>query len=460
MSADPLDRATPAWFDEAKLGIFIHWNAASIPAYAPVLETADLPDDEDWIKAWRRLPFAEMYQNTMAIPGSPTERHHRERYGDLPYDAFVEHFREQLIPCWDPQPWADLAARAGARYVVLTTKTEDGFLLWPSAHRHPRKRGWQSGRDVVGELAQALRGRGLRLGTYYSGGLDWSFQGLPTTSRMATAAAMPQDAEYLSYAEAHWRELIERYEPCVLWNDYGYPDAADIAALFREYLTRVPEGVINNRFDGDPFACGEAPSAVYSDFVTPEYSTAGTAALKWEACRGIGTSFGYNREETQQSYMSGAELTHTFADVVARGGNLLINVGPMATGGVPWPQAQRLLELGWWLSIHGEAIYHTRPWERAAGLTGDGLGVRYTASAGAVHAIVLGTPRVRAVEVDVRLEADVEVTVPNYHGPLAWTESPAGTLIELPEPPDADQPAMTFRLSPAGAVRPFDEVGR
>jgi alpha-L-fucosidase len=458
VSSDPLVRETPPWFDGAKLGVFVHWNAAAIPAYAPVLETRDLPDDEDWVKAWRRLPFAEMYQNTMAIPGSPTQRHHAERYGDLPYEAFVARFRDELIPRWDPEPWADLFARVGARYVVLTTKTEDGFLLWPSDTPHPTKPGWQSERDVVGELAAAVRARGLKMGTYYCGGLDWSFQGIPITSVESTREAMPQDAEYLAYADAHWRELIDRYEPAVLWNDYGYPDDADIATLFREYLSRVPDGVINNRFDGDPFGVSDEPSKVYSDFVTPEYTVDGSPELKWEACRGIGTSFGYNREESERSYMSAAKLIHAFVDIVARGGNMLINVGPMATGAIPWLQAQRLLELGWWLRVNGEAIYDTRPWQRAAGTTGEGIGVRYTASADAVHAIVLGAPKGAAIELDVRLADGAVASVHGIDAELPWSAVPTGTRIELPELPDGDQPAMSVRLAPAAAVTPFTET--
>lgn len=248
-STGPLTRTTPAWFDEAKLGIFIHWSPAAIPAFAPKLLLDDLPDDPKWIKAWRRTPFAEMYQNTLAVPGSQTGRHHAEHYGELPYDAFVEQFRDEMIPRWDPEPWADLFANAGARYVVFTTKTEDGFAFWPSAHPNPHKPRWQSERDVVGELAAAVRARGVRFGTYYCGGIDWSFGGIPITSGAALLAAMPQGEEYIEHADAHWRELIDRYDTSVLWNDYGYPDAADTDSLLRSYLERVPDGVVNDRFD-------------------------------------------------------------------------------------------------------------------------------------------------------------------------------------------------------------------
>jgi alpha-L-fucosidase len=464
MSPPPIDlasRVTPAWFDAAKLGLFVHWNPASIPAFAPltnVRDLLDLPADADGIdKAWRRLPYAEMYWNTASIPDSPSARYHAEHFGDASYGAFVERFRDELLPRWDPEPLAELAAQAGARYVVLTTKTEDGFLLWPSERRNPNRPGWQAERDVPGELAAALRARGVRFGTYYCGGVDWTFRGLPMTGMGSLLAAMDHDAEYLDYTNAHWRELIERYRPDVLWNDYSYPKGADLTGLFQFYLDRVPDGVINNRFDHrDAMEGTLEPSTVYSDFVTPEYSTEGSPEWKWEACRGLGTSFGYNRQESEQTYLSATELIRTFVDVVARGGNLLINVGPTAAGDIPWAQAERLLALGWWLRRNGGAIYGTRPWARAGGVTGDGIGVRYTASSTGVNAIVLGTPQRAEVEIDVRLDEGAEVGLHGQRGTLRWTPSPAGVRIELPEPFDAG-PAMALRLSPRRAVRPIDE---
>ena len=161
-----------------------------------------------------------------------------------------------MIPRWDPEPWAELFSQSGAGYVVFTTKTEDGFCFWPSAHPHPRRRNWQSERDVVGELAQAVRAHGVRFGTYYCGGVDWTFGGLPMTSAESLLAGMPQDDEYIALFDAHWRELIERYEPCVLWNDYGRPEREDPEPLIRLYLERVTDGIVNDRFDNEVLRSG------------------------------------------------------------------------------------------------------------------------------------------------------------------------------------------------------------
>ena len=431
---EPGTRPLPPWFDDAKLGIFVHWTAAAVPAFAPVTDSPfDLAASDGWAEAMRCSPYVEWYQNSVAIEGSPAQAHHREHYGDQPYDAFVEQFLDGHAG-WDAAPWADLFAAAGARYVVLVTKHHDGVLLWPSATSNPYKDRWAAERDLVGELAGAVRARGMRFGTYYSGGLDWTFGGLPITDLGSMFGAIPQSPEYLAYADAHWHELIDRYRPDVLWNDIGYPGAANLDELFADYYAAVPDGVVNNRFDW----MAQSSGARHCDFTTPEYSTTGDPNRKWEATRGIGTSFGYNREEPESSYLAPDALVRMFVDVVAHGGNLLLNVGPTAPGAIPWVQAQRLLALGWWLRTNGPAIYGTRPWTRAEGKTAAGDDVRFTLGAdGALHAIVLGTPESAVVELlDVAPAADATVHLLGHDAPAAvdddrgWrADRPAGSPL-------------------------------
>ena len=440
-----MERPLPRWFDDAKLGIFVHWTAAAVPAFAPVTDDPfNLAAVHGWEHAMAHSPYVEWYQNSLAIEGSPVWQHHRECYGDLPYDAFVAQFTAGHRG-WDPQPWAELFHAAGARYVVLVTKHHDGVLLWPSDHPNPHKQGWMSPRDVVGELSDAVRAQGLRFGTYYSGGLDWTFGGLPMTDFSRLLTAIPQSPEYLSYADAHWHELIERYEPCVLWNDIGYPAAADLDALFSSYYDRVPDGLVNNRFDWLRQTAGQ----VQCDFITPEYSTAAPAdGKKWESTRGIGTSFGYNREEVESDYLSVDALVRMFVDIVARGGNLLLNVGPTGDGVIPLAQAERLLALGWWLRANGPAIFGTRPWTRAEGTTADGIDVRFTASDEAVHAIVLGTPTSASVELlDVPVAPGSTVELLGHTAPLGWEATSGGSLrVTLPGRP-AESPAIALRIT-------------
>ena len=445
---EPGARSLPAWFDDAKLGIFVHWTAAAVPAFAPVTDSPfDLASGGGgWEEAMRCSPYVEWYQNSVAIEGSPAQQHHREHYGDQPYDTFVEQFLAGHAG-WQPEPWADLFQAAGARYVVLVTKHHDGVLLWPSATPNPHKDRWASERDLVGELAGAVRARDMRFGTYYSGGLDWTFGGLPIPDFRTMLMAIPQSDEYLAYADAHWRELVARYQPCVLWNDIGYPAAADLPRLFADYWETVPDGVVNNRFDFMRQTSGE----VHCDFITPEYSTsAPPGGRKWESTRGIGTSFGYNRFEPEASYMTATEIVHQLVDVVARGGNLLLNVGPASDGSVPWLQAERLLAAGWWLRTNGVAVYGSRPWERPEGTTTDGVAVRFTVGAdAALYATLLGVPASRSfVIADVALSPSADVRLLGFDDALRWTAEGDGIRIELPDVP-AGSPAPVLRMEPA-----------
>ena len=326
--------AVPDWFNDAKLGIFVHWGAYSVPGWALRSETPIFAEaaEKGWEYVYARNQYAEWYLNTVSIEGSPTQQYHRETYGDdFSYDRFGPMFNAAMRG-WDPQSWASLFAAAGARYVVPGTKHHDGFLMWPSAHPNPFKQGWHAERDLIGELATAVRAQGMRYGLYYSGGLDWTFQGLPIRSIPEMMAAIPQTEEYGRYVDAHWRELIDRYEPSVLWNDIGYPHTGHSQELFADYYNRLPDGLVNNRFDFR----GAIKGTAHCDFITPEYSTLNEISpTKWEACRGIGHSFGYNRNETDADYITGAELIHLLVDIVSKNGNLLLNVGPTCVGRDP-----------------------------------------------------------------------------------------------------------------------------
>jgi alpha-L-fucosidase len=455
---DLAERELPAWFDDAKFGITICWSAATIASYAPIPEDGIWPPSKtDW---WddpeiaSRLPYAEEYQDSVAVPASPTARYHREHFGDLPYTAFPAMW-QRLHAAWDPEPWAELADRAGARYVTLYAKLGDGYLLWPSRHPHPRLSGWQAERDIVGELNEALTARGIRLGVYYCG-FDWSFSDRepPAFSPEQIVAAFPRGAEFAAYSEAHWRELVERYRPAILWADGGYPADAETQPddLFRWYYEQVPDGVVNDRFDD--FGAGDRTS--HRDFKTYEYKRDFSNAVqdvKWEANRGLGFSFGYNRQEGDEHYTASAILIRELVDIVARGGNFAPTVGPTATGTIPWVQAQRLLAIGWWLRRFGEAIYGTRRWDRPSGMTADGLDVRFTASTDAVHAILLGTPPDSTVELDVGLLEGAEVRLGDQPTSLRWTRTDRGVRIELPEPAPPGEPAIALRLAPRDAVR-------
>jgi alpha-L-fucosidase len=444
-------RALPNWYEDAKLGIFVHWGPASVPGWAPrgrsmaeVLGEGGFEPDR-----FRELllenPYADWYWNGLALEGSATRAYHDRSWGaDVGYEAFVERFRSGLSH-WDPAAWADLFQRAGAHYVVLVTKHHDGFLLWPSRHENPFRVHWQCERDLVGELAEAVRARGMRMGVYYSGGIDWTFGGLPVRDMKSLLAGTPQSEAYATYADAHWRELIERYRPSVLWNDIGYPRAAAPLQLFADYYSAVPDGVVNNRF----MVAGYAPEERHADFQTPEYSVPpGIRPSKWEATRGIGHSFAFNRNEADEAHLSAAEAIHLLVDAVAKNGNLLLNVGPRSDGRIPWLQQLLLESLGSWLDVCGEAIFGTRPWTRAEGSLEDGTPVRFTRRADALYAIVLGPPRQAEVVLrDLAPRDGSEIHLLGHPTPATWQRRGSDVALSLPES-GSGEPAYALRLRP------------
>jgi len=443
---------TPAWFDDAKLGIFIHWGVYSVPGWAPTKGRYGELSRDQFFKV---NPYAEWYMNSMRIPGSPTSAHHRAEYGeDFPYLDFVPIFNRE-VEAWSPEAWAGLFAAAGARYVVLTTKHHDGFTLWPSAVENPHRPSDRQGaeRDLVGELTAAVRGQGMRMGVYYSGGIDWSFNDtLIDRPGILRTTAVPRSDEYAQYVDAHWRELIDRYEPDILWNDITYPEDAGLAQLLADYYNRFTEGAVNNRWGVRRHAEGEPEDSdwvEFADFFTPEYAKLDEiSAAKWESCRGIGYSFGYNRNETEEQMISVDELVDLLVDITSKNGNLLLNVGPMADGTIPEGQVERLRGLGAWLDVNGNAIYGTVPWSRASGETAGGVPVRFTRKGEEVFAILLETPASRRVEIPaLPPQKGSRVQLLGVEGDLAWSREGESLVVNLP-PSLPDAPAHVLRVIP------------
>jgi alpha-L-fucosidase len=452
-SGDLDRRPLPEWYDGAKFGIMIHWGPFSVPAWAETVLNPEKvfgdPSDPTYIGAPGGIerfmlhnPYAEWYQNSLAIEGSATAEHHRATYGaDFAYAGFAPLW-EEAIASWDPEQWAELFRRAGARYVVLVTKHHDGYLLWPSATPNPRRSGWHSARDVVGELADAVRRRCLRMGVYYSGGIDWSFKPPPIRNLLDFLLATPPEDEYAAYVDAHWRELIDRYRPSVLWNDITSPAATDEVALFTDYYRIVPDGVVNDRW---------APSGaqLHRDFFTPEFTVLEEiSAEKWETVRGMGQAFGYNRNEGPEQYGTPEKFIHMLIDNTSKNGNLLLNVGPMADGTIPAPQVEILEAIGQWLAIYGEAIYDTRPWRRFGGLTDAGIAVRFTRSRDGrtVYATLLGTPEGGNVTIE-GIRAPAVVRLAGTAVSLVSAVTTGGTQIEIPAGLPA-LPAHAFAIEP------------
>ena len=432
-------RPLPQWYDDAKFGIFIHWGPYAVPCYAPVdKDMGDLMRAGDWKEIFRSSPYTEWYLNSWAIEGSDTAAHHAATYGDRTYASFVEEFRERSRGV-DVANWVDLFEMAGARYVVPVTKHHDGFLMWPSDHPNPFREHWMAERDHVGELAAAARAKGMRVGLYYSGGLDWTFQPPPISDLASLFTGVPDSREYGEYILAHVHELIAKYSPSVLWDDIGWPAHLDPNDTLAHYYERVPDGVVNDRFNMIAVAQG----LLHADFNTPEYTTT-AGASKWEVCRGIGRSFGYNRMENESTFPTVDDNIWMLADIVARGGNLLLNVGPSADGQIPMAQVVRLTALGWWLRVNGAAIFGTRPGGSA--VTSDGREVGFTQRGDTRYALVKGAPHdsVAFPFAAVGEGAEVRMLGNDRVLPHRWAD---GELrIELPDHLPA-APATVFSVS-------------
>lgn len=341
-----LQRPTPEWFRRAPFGIFFHWGPYSVPAWAEPSGELGTLDDEDW---FLHNAYAEWYYNTIRLEGSPAQKHHHEVYGGADYDDFLDQWKAEYF---DAAEWMDLCASAGADYVVPTTKHHDGITLWEApgtgtrntVHRGPR-------RDLIAEIARAAKDRGLRLGLYYSGGLDWHVRHLAphTSGASVQETSRPKDAEFAQYVYTHVQDLVDRFGPDILWNDINWPDEGKhfgehgLGELFRSYYEHHPEGVVNDRWGRE----------THYDFSTAEYQNTDESAIDgpWEHCRGVGLSFGYNQMEGDEQYMTGRQISRYVGDVVSRGGRVLLNIGPRADGTIPEAQRTALLETGRWMAV-------------------------------------------------------------------------------------------------------------
>ncbi|GAA5210416.1 alpha-L-fucosidase [Microbacterium kyungheense] len=420
------ERPVPDWFRDAKLGIFVHWGAYSVPAWAEPIGALGTIDDTRW---YRHNPYAEWYANTIRIEGSPAAEHHRTTYRGRPYDDFLDDWKAEAF---DADALVALFAEAGARYVVPTTKHHDGIALWDAPHtggRNTVARGAR--RDLVGEFAAATRAAGLRFGAYYSGGLDWhAAPAAPIESD--EQLVVPTSAEYAQYAHDHVVDLIDRYRPDLLWGDIGWPTAGhapgpfSLADVFDRFYAAAPDGVVNDRWGG-----------VHADYLTSEYEAhrSSESAEVWENCRGIGYSFGYNRLEGPEHNLDGPAAVRLFVDVVSRGGNLLLNVGPTASGTLPEPQAATLRALGAWNARHGDAVFGSRP--LAGALASDDPWVRWTRTGARANAIIDASGRVEIAAPD-GVDAATAVTV---DGEPVWAERRGGVLV-IDVPAESAGPAV------------------
>lgn len=352
-------RPVPQWFSDAKFGIFIHWGPYSVPAYT------------------KKGDLAEWYAKQLEENKPEVRAFHDRVYGPgKKYEDFAADFKAELF---DADRWADIIKRSGAKYMNLVSKHHDGFCMYKSDYAW----NWNSvdigpHRDFCAELKQALEGTGVRFGVYHSI-YEWY------------NPLFQKDPEEYALKHLHpmLKELITKYEPATLFTDgeWDYPSSVWHATDFLTWLyneSPVKDYIVpNDRW-------GKETRGRFGGNFTSEYGWIEanrkiediSLDRPFEECRGIGTSFGLNRLEGTEDYLSAKALLVMLCDLVSKGGNFLLNLGPAADGTIPVIMEERLLQMGRWLEVNGDAIYGTQVYTKKPQ-----QGVYYTKKNDAVYAI-------------------------------------------------------------------------
>ena len=342
-------RPVPQWFKNVKFGIFIHWGVYSVPGYCP--------------KGF----YSEWYQHGLMSTDTAAEqvkyhngiaKYHKEKFDNKPYYQFADNFKAELF---NPDEWAQLFEKSGAKYIVLTSKHHDGFALWQSKDAN-RTWGfpWNAvdigpKRDLIGDLFKAVRKTSVHPGMYFSL-YEW-YNPLWLKDKNAYA---------LQHVAPQMHDLINSYHPDVFWTD-GDWEASDTTWRSREFLSWLynESPVKNTVITNDRW--GANLRFHHGGVYTPEYQPdMNFENHPWEESRGMGFSYGYNREEDAWDYNSAQSLIFQLIDKVSRGGNFLLDIGPDEHGKIPPIMQERLLQIGDWLKINGEAIYNTVKWKKAS----------------------------------------------------------------------------------------------
>ena len=445
---------TPDWYRKLKFGIFIHWGVYSVPAFG-----------NEW------------YPRNMYMQDSPEFRHHVATYGPhkaFGYKDFIPLFRAERF---DPEAWAALFARSGAKYVVPVAEHHDGFQMYRSAISHWNAFEMGPRRDVLGELSAACRSKGLVMGASSHRIEHWFFLGHgrefdsdihePLVRGDFYWPSMPEpkwhdiygqpapSREYMEDWLMRTCELIDRYHPSIIYFDWWIEHSAAkpwirklAAYYYNQAAARGEEVVINYKHDAFLFGAA-VPDVERGQFneIKPFIWQTDTSVAR--------NSWGYTEGN---DYKSAEELIWNLVDVVSKNGNFLLNIGPKADGTIPEEDARLLQEIGAWLDVNGEAIYGSRPWrmfgegptQLVEGQFSDDVApnftdrdFRFTMKGDALYVIAMkcsdrGEYCVRALgELDASRQA-------NFHGiirhvrllgadaELPWTRDEAGLHVHCP----------------------------
>lgn len=355
---------TPEWFRDAKFGIFMHWGIYSVPAH-----------------------HSEWYVRYMYSPGADAEWH-RKNFGPQDKFGYKDFIPMFTAAKWDPGTWAKLFRQSGAKYIVPTAEHHDGWANWDSTLTKWNAMRMGPKRDLIGDLAKAVRKEGLRFGVSNHRMEHFTF--IPLNPSIPSDLLDPAYADFYSTADrspvarqrflddwiARVREVIDKYQPDMLWFDNGVnsrsldPQKLAVAAY---YYNRALEWKkeVSLSTKGEAYLAGSI-----RDYERQGRAPREIKDFAWQVDDPIGNKFGY---VTEIEYKPASLLVRRLVDTVSMNGNYLLNISPMADGTIPQPQQERLLEIGAWLDVNGEAIYGTRPWTRY------GEGPYYSSPAGSMR---------------------------------------------------------------------------
>ena len=451
----------PQWYLDGKLGIFIHWGLYSVPAFG-----------NEW------------YPRNMYKADTPEFRHHVATYGpqaQFGYKDFIPLFTAER---YDPAAWAELFRRAGARLVVPVAEHHDGFAMydtalsdWSAAKKGPR-------RDLVGDLAKAVREKGLVFGVsthraehfwFFDQGMTFDsdvrarkwhdFYGPAQPEKGPDGKTNPPDREHLDDWMARTVELVEKYHPQLVWFDWWIEQPA-----FEPYLRRLAAYYYNRGAGrGEQVAINYKNRAFPDGAAVLDVERGQLAAIRpffWQTDTSISkNSWGYVKE---QDYKTAGQIVGDLVDIVSKNGALLLNIGPRPDGTIPEEEQRILLEIGRWLETNGEAVYGTRPWRvygegptavvegsfndtKRGAFTGEDI--RFTAKGDTLFAIALAWPQSRRLLVrslarggELAPEAITAVDLLGSPEKLAWRWSPDGLAVDLPATPPGEH-AFALRIA-------------
>lgn len=396
-----------AWWRDAGFGLFIHWGAYAVPG--GVHRGKEVSGAGEWIMFSGQIPVAD-------------------------YEPYARQFNPLDF---DATEWVKIAKDAGMKYMVITSKHHDGFCLWDSKvstydvmDTAPFKR------DILKELRDACAEAGIAFCFYHSI-MDWHHPDAQGKDFGNPNPAGPDFAAYReNYLKPQLKELIEGYQPDVMWfdgewiNEWTEEQGKD---LYQYVRSLKPDILINNRVgkgrQGMQGMNKEGDDV--GDFGTPEQEILdyGSAELDWESCMTMNDSWGFKRND--HNWKSAKNLIHNLIDIAAKGGNYLLNVGPTPEGLIPAASVERLAEMGEWMRVNAPVVRNSRMWHQYK----EGENIRYTTDAeGYVYAACLEWPGKTLPLKYVRPKPNSAIHLLGLAQPLVWQYDPVdGLRIELPE---------------------------